>query len=177
MKSRAVILLGAPGAGKGTQAREVSRRLGIPHISTGDMLREAVKRGTAQGLAAGVYTVKAESPGFRQQLVILLLAANARSLQCVASCGLAPASCQGLVGCQTQGAAQVLSSRGAVTECSADSAAKELQPARAKSPVSPSSASGISVLAPKPYLRRPSRSSSRMSGIVPVASALAIASR
>ena len=52
MKSRAVILLGAPGAGKGTQAREVSQRLGIPHISTGDMLREAVQRQTARGLAA-----------------------------------------------------------------------------------------------------------------------------
>lgn len=52
MKARAVILLGAPGAGKGTQAREVSQRLGIPHISTGDMLRDAVKRRTPQGLAA-----------------------------------------------------------------------------------------------------------------------------
>lgn len=52
MKSRAVILLGAPGAGKGTQAREVSHRLGIPHISTGDMLREAVKGQTPQGQAA-----------------------------------------------------------------------------------------------------------------------------
>jgi adenylate kinase len=52
MRPRAVILLGEPGAGKGTQAREVSQRLGIPHISTGDMLRDAVKRRTPQGLAA-----------------------------------------------------------------------------------------------------------------------------
>ena len=52
MMSRAVILLGAPGAGKGTQALEISQRLGIPHISTGDMLRDAVKRQTARGLAA-----------------------------------------------------------------------------------------------------------------------------
>lgn len=52
MKPRAVILLGAPGAGKGTQARQAAQRFGIPHISTGDMLREAVKRGTPAGKAA-----------------------------------------------------------------------------------------------------------------------------
>ncbi|HEV2495774.1 MAG TPA: adenylate kinase [Terriglobia bacterium] len=52
MKPRAVILLGAPGAGKGTQARQTAQRFGIPHISTGDMLREAVKRGTPAGRAA-----------------------------------------------------------------------------------------------------------------------------
>jgi adenylate kinase len=52
MKARAVILLGAPGAGKGTQALELSNRFGIPHISTGDMLRGAVARGTPLGKAA-----------------------------------------------------------------------------------------------------------------------------
>ena len=52
MRPRAVILLGEPGAGKGTQAREVSHQLGIPHISTGDMLRDAVKKRTPQGLKA-----------------------------------------------------------------------------------------------------------------------------
>lgn len=52
MKAKALIFLGAPGAGKGTQAREVSRHFGIPQISTGDILRDAVKRQTPLGLAA-----------------------------------------------------------------------------------------------------------------------------
>lgn len=52
MKSQALIFLGAPGAGKGTQAREVSKFFGIPQISTGDMLREAVKKQTPLGLQA-----------------------------------------------------------------------------------------------------------------------------
>ena len=48
-----LIILGPPGAGKGTQAVRISERLGISHLSTGEMLRSAVRAGTAVGAQAG----------------------------------------------------------------------------------------------------------------------------
>jgi adenylate kinase len=51
----AIILLGAPGAGKGTQARKITVEFGIPAISTGDMLREAVRNKTGLGIQAQRY--------------------------------------------------------------------------------------------------------------------------
>lgn len=50
-----LILLGAPGAGKGTQAEILSAKLGIPTISTGNILRAAIKEGTSIGLEAKSY--------------------------------------------------------------------------------------------------------------------------
>jgi adenylate kinase len=50
-----VVLLGPPGAGKGTQGEKIAERLGIPKIATGDVLRAAVRDGTEQGLAAKGY--------------------------------------------------------------------------------------------------------------------------
>lgn len=55
-----LVLLGAPGVGKGTQASLLSNKLGIPHISTGDMFREAVARGTELGLRAKEYMERGE---------------------------------------------------------------------------------------------------------------------
>jgi adenylate kinase len=52
MRAHALIFLGAPGAGKGTQAREVAKHFCLPQISTGDMLRDAVRKKTVLGLAA-----------------------------------------------------------------------------------------------------------------------------
>jgi len=50
-----IIMLGAPGAGKGTQAKRIAEKYGIPHISTGDIFRANIKEGTELGLKAKEY--------------------------------------------------------------------------------------------------------------------------
>ncbi|HEY3273508.1 MAG TPA: adenylate kinase [Methanocella sp.] len=55
-----IVLFGPPGAGKGTQAKFLSEEFNIPHISTGDILRENVKKGTALGMKAKSYMDKGE---------------------------------------------------------------------------------------------------------------------
>jgi len=55
-----IILLGGPGSGKGTQAKKLVDKLGIPQISTGDIFRAALKEGTPMGLKAKTYMDKGE---------------------------------------------------------------------------------------------------------------------
>jgi len=55
-----VVLLGAPGAGKGTQAEALAGELGLPHVATGDLFREALKNETPLGLLAKSYMTKGQ---------------------------------------------------------------------------------------------------------------------
>jgi adenylate kinase len=55
-----LVLMGLPGAGKGTQAEKIVEKYGIPHISTGDMFRAAMKEGTELGLKAKSFMDKGE---------------------------------------------------------------------------------------------------------------------
>ena len=47
-----IVMLGAPGAGKGTQAKKIAGKYGIPHVSTGDIFRANIKNGTKLGMQA-----------------------------------------------------------------------------------------------------------------------------
>jgi adenylate kinase len=55
-----IILLGAPGSGKGTQAKAISQKFGVPHISTGDIFRKSLSEGAPLGLKAKAYMEKGE---------------------------------------------------------------------------------------------------------------------
>ena len=55
-----IVLLGPPGAGKGTQAEVLTKKLLVPHISTGDMFRAAIKNGTEMGMLAKSYMDKGQ---------------------------------------------------------------------------------------------------------------------
>lgn len=60
MKSRNLLLLGPPGGGKGTQAVRLAARLGVPHVSTGDLLRAAIAGGTPLGREAKAFMDRGE---------------------------------------------------------------------------------------------------------------------
>ena len=76
-----LILLGAPGVGKGTQARFIMEKYGIPQISTGDMLREAVRDGTALGKK--VKEVMESGALVTDDIIIDLVKARIRRKDCV----------------------------------------------------------------------------------------------
>jgi adenylate kinase len=76
-----LILLGAPGAGKGTQANLIKEKFNIPQISTGDMLRAAVKAGTPLGLAAK--KVMDEGKLVSDEIIINLVKERIKEADCV----------------------------------------------------------------------------------------------
>jgi len=75
-----IILLGPPGAGKGTQAKRITERYGIPQISTGDILRENVKRGTELGRQAKQLMDRGELVS--DEMVCNMVAARLRHQDC-----------------------------------------------------------------------------------------------
>src|ERR1700682_1472109 len=75
-----VILLGAPGAGKGTQAKRIAERYGIPQISTGDILRENIARNTELGQKAKSVMERGELVS--DDLVLPMVADRLSQLDC-----------------------------------------------------------------------------------------------
>lgn len=81
---RAFIFLGPPGAGKGTQAKRIATQLGVPHLSTGDMMRDAVARGTDLGKIVGPIMQRGELVS--DQLVMNMVEQRLSQPDCAAGC-------------------------------------------------------------------------------------------
>ncbi len=81
---RAFIFLGPPGAGKGTQAKRIATKLGVPHLSTGDMMRDAVARGTDLGKIVGPIMQRGELVS--DQLVMNMVEQRLSQPDCAAGC-------------------------------------------------------------------------------------------
>jgi adenylate kinase len=75
-----VVLLGPPGAGKGTQAKFIEVQLGVPHISTGDLLRDAVRRRTTLGQTAEKFMTRGEL--VPNDVVVEMIAERIKELDC-----------------------------------------------------------------------------------------------
>jgi adenylate kinase len=81
---RAFILLGPPGAGKGTQAKRIAKLCGVPHLSTGDMMRDAVSRGTDLGKIVEPIMKRGELVS--DDLVMKMVEARLAQPDCAAGC-------------------------------------------------------------------------------------------
>lgn len=79
-----IIMLGAPGAGKGTQADILSQEMGLPHIASGDLFRQALEEGTAIGLLARDYMNKGEL--VPDEVAIGMILERVNKPDCVAGC-------------------------------------------------------------------------------------------
>src|SRR6266496_1500309 len=84
--AKLVVLMGAPGAGKGTQARLLEERLGLPQISTGDIFRELARAQTP--LAEEVRTVQASGNLISDELVIRIVEERISRDDCLNGCVL-----------------------------------------------------------------------------------------
>ncbi len=76
-----IVMLGAPGAGKGTQAKKIAQEFGVPHISTGDIFRANIKNNTELGQKAKVYMDKGEL--VPDSLVVDLIMDRFKEADCV----------------------------------------------------------------------------------------------
>ncbi|MFM9057651.1 MAG: nucleoside monophosphate kinase, partial [Planctomycetaceae bacterium] len=79
-----IVLIGPPGAGKGTQCQRLSDLLRVPHLSTGEMLRAAVRSGTSEGLEAARFMQAGQL--VPDPLIVGMVSARLQSPDCHAGC-------------------------------------------------------------------------------------------